>query len=52
MRYAEYAPSPRLATLVETNPSSIESVVFVPKSHEIQADLTNGKQVKVNYAPD
>ena len=32
----------QLIALVEDNPGAIENVVFVPKSKEIQADLTSG----------
>jgi cell division protease FtsH len=42
----------QLIALVEDNPGAIENVVFVPKSKEIQADLTSGKKVKVNYPSD
>jgi cell division protease FtsH len=42
----------QLLTQVETNPSSIETVLFVPKSQEIQATLVGGKKVKVNYPTD
>ena len=33
-------------------PETISGIVFKPKSQEIQAELTNGTQVKVNYATD
>jgi cell division protease FtsH len=42
----------QLIAMVEDNPGAIESVLFVPKSREIQADLSNGKKVKVNYPTD
>jgi cell division protease FtsH len=42
----------QLIAMVEANPGAIESVLFVPKSREIQADLSNGKKVKVNYPTD
>jgi cell division protease FtsH len=42
----------QLISLVEDNPGAIQDVVFVPKSREIQADLTSGKKVKVNYPSD
>jgi cell division protease FtsH len=42
----------QLLNQVETNPSSIESVLFVPKSQEIDATLVGGKKVKVNYPTD
>jgi cell division protease FtsH len=42
----------QLISLVEDNPGAIQNVVFVPKSREIQADLTSGKKVKVNYPSD
>ena len=41
-----------LIAMVEDNPGAIDSVLFVPKSREIQADLSNGKKVKVNYPTD
>jgi cell division protease FtsH len=41
-----------LIQLVQDNPGSIKNVLFVPKSREIQADLSNGKSVKVNYPTD
>jgi cell division protease FtsH len=41
-----------LIALVDTNPDSIQSVLFNPKSREIEADLTSGKKVKVNYPSD
>jgi cell division protease FtsH len=42
----------QLISLVEDNPRAIQSVVFSPKAHEIQAVLTSGKKVKVNYPTD
>ncbi len=42
----------QLLNQVETNPSSLESVLFVPKSQEIDATLVGGKKVKVNYPTD
>jgi cell division protease FtsH len=41
-----------LIQLVKDNPSAIQSVTFVPKNREIQADLSTGKEVKVNYPSD
>jgi cell division protease FtsH len=41
-----------LIQLVKDNPSSIQSVTFAPKNREIQAELTTGKEVKVNYPSD
>ncbi|HEX5468678.1 MAG TPA: ATP-dependent zinc metalloprotease FtsH [Gaiellaceae bacterium] len=41
-----------LIALVDSNPDSIQSVLFNPKSREIEADLTSGKKVKVNYPSD
>src|SRR4026208_2453577 len=42
----------QLITKVETDPTSIKSVLFVPKSREIQAELSDGSKVKVNYPTD
>jgi cell division protease FtsH len=42
----------QLIAKVETDPTSIKSVLFVPKSREIQAELTDGSKVKVNYPTD
>jgi len=42
----------QLIGLVNDNPGAIESVLFVPKSREIQADLVSGKKVTVNYPTD
>jgi cell division protease FtsH len=41
-----------LYTRVLDQPETISGIVFKPKSQEIQAELTNGTQVKVNYASD
>ena len=41
-----------LYTRVLDQPETISGIVFKPKSQEIQAELTNGTQVKVNYATD
>ncbi len=41
-----------LYTRVLEQPETISGIVFKPKSQEIQAELTNGTQVKVNYATD
>jgi cell division protease FtsH len=41
-----------LVQLVKDNPSAVQSVLFVPKSRQIQAELSTGKQVKVNYPSD
>ncbi len=37
---------------VQNDPETISAVLFKPKGQEIQAELTNGTQVKVNYASD
>ncbi len=42
----------QLIELVETQPSSIESILFVPKGKAIEAKLTSGKKFKVNYPSD
>ena len=42
----------QLIELVETQPSSIESILFVPKGRSIEAKLTSGKKFKVNYPSD
>ena len=42
----------QLITMVEDNPEAIKSVLFVPKSREIQVDLSSGKKAKVNYPTD
>jgi cell division protease FtsH len=42
----------QLIELVETQPGSIESILFVPKGRAIEAKLTSGKKFKVNYPSD
>jgi cell division protease FtsH len=42
----------QLIELVETQPDSIESILFVPKGRAIEAKLTSGKKFKVNYPSD
>jgi cell division protease FtsH len=42
----------QLIDLVQNEPLSIESVLFTPKSHSIEAKLKSGKKYKVNYASD
>ncbi|MEO8290654.1 MAG: ATP-dependent metallopeptidase FtsH/Yme1/Tma family protein, partial [Gaiellaceae bacterium] len=42
----------QLISLVGDNPRAIESIVFAPKGRQIQATLTSGKKVKVNYPTD
>jgi cell division protease FtsH len=42
----------QLIELVETQPDSIESILFVPKGRGIEAKLTSGKKFKVNYPTD
>jgi cell division protease FtsH len=37
---------------VENNPGSIQQVVFSPKGRSIEATLTNGEKLKVNYPSD
>ena len=47
---AEKATLSQLVTMVQQNPRQIDSVTFVPTKQEIDASLTNGKKVVVNYA--
>jgi cell division protease FtsH len=42
----------QLIELVETQPDSIESILFVPKGRAIETKLTSGKKFKVNYPSD
>jgi cell division protease FtsH len=42
----------QLIELVDTQPDSIESILFVPKGRAIEAKLTSGKKFKVNYPSD
>jgi cell division protease FtsH len=37
---------------VEADPSSVSSALFVPKTHTIEAKLTDGTKIKVNYPTD
>jgi cell division protease FtsH len=42
----------QLKELVQNEPETIQSVLFTPKSHSIEAELDTGKKYKVNYPTD
>ncbi len=42
----------QLKELVQNEPDTIESVLFTPKSHSIEAELDSGTKYKVNYPTD
>ena len=49
---AEKATYSQLIQRVNDQPATIKDVLFKPKSQEIQADLVDGSQIKVNYPSD
>ena len=49
---AEKATYSQLIQRVNEQPTTIKDVLFKPKSQEIQADLVDGSQIKVNYPSD
>jgi cell division protease FtsH len=42
----------QLIDQVRQSPETLDAVLFTPKAREIEAELTNGKTVKVNYPSD
>ena len=42
----------KLIDIVETSPSTIEQVLFVPKGRSIEATMRDGTKYKVNYPTD